>query len=75
MQKIDKIKKCNKCGKEIPLTCGASLGDGVELHVPWGYFSEKDGETHIFCLCEHCYDEMISGFSIPVTIQNRTELI
>lgn len=75
MQRIDKIKKCNKCGKEIPLTCAASLENGVELCVPWGYFSKKDGETHTFCLCEQCYDEMISGFLLPVTIQERTELL
>lgn len=74
MQRIEKTKKCNKCGKDIPLTCGITLNEGVELHVHWGYFSKKDGETHTFCLCEQCYDSMISEFEVPVTVKERTEL-
>ena len=45
------------------------------MKIDWGYFSNKDGETHQFCLCEDCYDEMIKKFRIPVHVSERTELL
>ena len=47
----------------------------VSLEIPFGFFSEKDGEIHCFDLCEFCYDRMIADFQIPVEIQEATELI
>lgn len=75
MQKIDIIKKCNNCGKELPVKCDVSLCDGAQIQIDWGYFSKKDGERHIFCLCENCYDKITSGFQIPVEVEEKTELI
>lgn len=60
---------CNRCKKEIPAVNGL-LQEGV-FHVDytWGYFSEKDGETHSFDLCEACYDAWLKEFQIPVTME------
>mgnify|MGYP003296373926 CR=1 FL=1 len=75
MQKIDTIKKCNKCGKELPGKYDACLIDGTRIQIDWGYFSKKDGQRHTFCLCEECYDKITSGFLIPVKVEEKTELI
>ena len=40
-----------------------------------GYFSEKDGETHRFCICESCYDRIRAGFQIPVEIETAQEYL
>lgn len=74
-QKIDSIRYCNKCGKEIHVKYEAAFHGGAELQVEWGYFTRKDGEKHTFCLCEACYDKMISGFQIPVKVEHKTELV
>lgn len=75
MQKTDSIKYCNKCGKEILVKYEAAYHHGVGIQVEWGYFTGKDGEKHSFCLCETCYDQLVSGFEIPVTIEQKTELV
>ncbi len=62
---------CNKCGRELQ---GVTKEDALLVTKEWGYFSEKDMERHRFVLCEHCYDTMIAGFAIPVTIEEQTEL-
>ena len=60
---------CNCCGKEL-MVKGGIVREGVfSAEYSWGYFSEKDGETHSFDLCEECYDKWIGGFKIPVEIQ------
>lgn len=75
VQKIESIKACNKCGKEISAKYDALFGEGVIVRVDWGYFSAKDGQRHTFCLCEECYDKIVSEFEIPVTIEEKTELL
>lgn len=75
MQKKESIKYCNKCGKEILVKYDAAYHEGAVLQVEWGYFTSKDGEKHTFCLCEECYDNMISGFRIPVVVKHKTELV
>ena len=60
---------CNKCGRVIPVVEGVPQEDVLTVDKRWGYFSEKDGETHSFDLCEECYDKWIGGFKIPVEIQ------
>ena len=75
VKKTDVIKYCNNCGKEIPFKYDTCFGVGEEFQIDWGYFSAKDGERHTFCLCEECYDRMVSAFKIPVTIEEKTELI
>ena len=50
--------------------------EGVcHVEVPWGYFSEMDGEVHSFDLCEECYRKLIKEFAIPVTVRERKELL
>lgn len=58
---------CNKCGKEIVVTRGIPQEDVLDIEKRWGYFSEKDGRTDRFDICEDCYEEWIESFLIPVT--------
>ena len=68
-QKELKKMVCNCCGKEL-MVKGGIVREGVfSAEYSWGYFSEKDGETHSFDLCEECYDKWIGGFKIPVESQ------
>lgn len=48
---------------------------GIELQGRMGIFSDKDGESHCFELCEKCYDMIVADFMIPVEITERTELL
>lgn len=57
---------CNKCGREIPVSKGVPQEDFLEVEKSWGYFSDKDGETDRFDLCEDCYDEFVRSFKIKV---------
>ena len=41
----------------------------------FGYFGRKDKTTHQFDLCEDCYDKMTESFVVPVTEEERTELL
>lgn len=68
-QKELKKMVCNCCGKEL-MVKGGIVREGVfSAECSWGYFSEKDGETHSFDLCEECYDKWIGGFKIPVEVR------
>lgn len=58
---------CNKCGKEIAVIRGIPQEDVLDIEKRWGYFSEKDGQTDRFDICEDCYEEWIESFLIPVT--------
>lgn len=59
---------CNKCGKTIQME-NDILKEGVFMGVTtWGYFSNKDGETHEFDICEKCYDTFVGSFSMPIKI-------
>lgn len=60
---IDKVF-CNKCGKKIIAVNGVAKEGMFSVQYDWGYFSEKDGQSHAFDLCEECYDKMVSGFII-----------
>lgn len=58
---------CNLCGEEIVKADRQYFCDFMHVEKRWGYFSEKDGQTHSFDLCEKCYDSFIKTFKIPVT--------
>lgn len=47
------------------------------IQKQWGYFSQKDGETHTFCICERCYDEMgrERQWTVLPNVENTIELI
>ena len=66
---------CNQCGREIK-TEKEIIKEGIcSVEMDWGYFSDKDGESHKFDLCEKCYDFLMRNFLIPVEISRRTELL
>lgn len=71
IQKTQEVAKiiCNKCGKEIEVTNGVMEQEMCSVEKRWGYFSQKDNEVHRFDLCEACYDEFVSTFSVPVEIE------
>ena len=71
--KIQKLEKmvCNCCKKEIRTADGEPREGVFSVNYEWGYFSEKDGETHSFDLCEACYDKWIAGFQIPIEIEEK----
>ncbi len=66
---------CNGCGKTIMIKNGIAREGVASIELDWGYFSEKDGEHHSFCLCESCYDKLVKTFAVPVKIHEKSELI
>lgn len=62
---------CNGCGKEIH----TDIQDFLKIQKEWGYFSSKDLELHEFCLCEECYDRILSDLKIPASIIEKTEVL
>ena len=66
---------CNMCGREIKVEKGIAREGVLSVEQNWGYFSEKDGEVHTIRLCEHCYDQWVRSFKVPVTIREQTELL
>lgn len=66
---------CNQCGRELRLENGIVQEGMFKGETHWGYFSDKDGEKHSFDLCEECYDRLIGGFLVPVTVEDETELL
>lgn len=66
---------CNKCGKKIKVENGIAHEGVLSIVYGWGYFSEKDGQTHYFDLCEECYDRLIKTFLIPIDIEERNEIV
>lgn len=63
---------CNCCGRELSIENGILKEESIEFKHTFGYFSEKDGQTEEFDLCEACYQKIIGKFQIPV--KGRTEL-
>lgn len=57
---------CNMCGKVTP---EPSIYESFSVYHYWGYGSRKDGEAHVWDLCEDCYDNLISKFKIKVDIR------
>lgn len=66
---------CNCCGRKIRTEKDMILEGVFHGEVQWGYFSEKDGETHSFDVCETCYDQWVSNFQIPVEKKIENELL
>lgn len=72
-RKVQKIF-CNGCGRPMKIENGIVREGIFSGEVSFGYFSKKDGIRQEFDLCEECYDRMIRQFTIPVTVQEETEL-
>ena len=66
---------CNRCGRELKMENAILQEGAASMEIDWGYFSNKDGEHHSFCLCEDCYDKVTGEFQIPVTVEEKNELI
>ena len=66
---------CNSCGKKIETTDSTKREDYISIKKEWGYFSNKDGQIHIFHICESCYDTWTGQFRIPVKVEEQTELL
>lgn len=66
---------CNCCGKKLKIEKDLIQEGVFPVRMQWGYFSEKDGETHRFCICEPCYDRIRAGFQIPVEIETAQEYL
>lgn len=66
---------CNCCGKKLLVENGILKEECIHIVHDFGYFSEKDGETHSFDLCEDCYTQMIAKFRIPIESREQKELL
>lgn len=67
--------RCNRCGKDLQIQNGILIEECFHGKNIFGYFSEEDGVCEEFDLCEKCYQEMVLGFSVPVTRTEVTELL
>ena len=67
-------KVCNKCGKTLKVN-DIYREDYMEVVKNWGFFSNKDGKTYRFVVCEECCEELVKNFQIPVNISDTTELV
>lgn len=75
MDKMQDKIVCNKCGRELVVENGIIKQDFIAVNKPWGYFSDKDGKTYKFILCEECSDRLTADFAVPVEITDTTELL
>lgn len=66
---------CNRCEKKLFVENGLLKDSVYEGRQTFGYFSERDGVTHRFDLCEECYNEWIHMFRIPVLETENPEII
>lgn len=66
---------CNACGRELKQDRGILSEDALFVKKDWGYFSEKDLQTHEFILCESCYDEMTKNFKRQITMTEKSEAL
>ena len=67
---------CNVCGQLLQEDeQKTAQKDWLTVQKSWGYFSNKDGMKHRFCVCEDCYDKWVAGFLLPVEVSEETELL
>ena len=66
---------CNVCGKVLKSENGILKEDAFEAVKEWGYFSKKDLEVHKFVMCEECYDSFVKSFAVPVTVEQKQEVM
>lgn len=67
--------QCNCCGRELITKQNVVMEDYITIKKDWGYFSEKDGVTEEFLLCEKCVIRIEKMFAIPAHTYNTNELI
>lgn len=61
---MDKIR-CNKCGRVLKVENDIAKEDYIYICKQWGYFSDKDGKTQEFVVCEACMKLIEQDFVIP----------
>ena len=66
---------CNKCGRSLKVENGYLREFCFSADTVFGYFSQKDGMEHHFDLCEDCYDNLTSQFTVPVEETEELELL
>ena len=66
---------CNACGKKLAVEQGIVLEGVINVDHTGYYFSENDGQTDHFDLCEECYDQMTAAFKIAVETEEQTEYL
>lgn len=66
---------CNGCGRQLKVENGELKEGCFAGRQAFGYFSSMDGEMHSFDLCEECYRKMVNKFSVPVLVEEMTELV
>jgi ribosomal-protein-alanine N-acetyltransferase len=66
---------CNKCGKVLRSERGIAYEDYIYIRKDWGYFSQKDGKTQCFLLCESCVEQIARDFAIPASLEDTKELL
>lgn len=67
--------RCNKCGKLLKVKDGILKEGCLPVRISFDYFSNKDGSTHKWDLCEECYDKIVETFVIPVEEIEEVELL
>lgn len=80
MRQYDKASQlvkviCNQCEKELKVEDGILKEGHFEGKQTFGYFSDKDGMTHKFDLCEACYDKFVKNFKMPVEEIEEKEIL
>ncbi len=68
---------CNQCGREIRMDGVDSTSyeyhlaqaEVLQVKHQWGYGSKYDTECHAFDLCDECYEKLIRGFRIPISVE------
>ena len=66
---------CNCCKKELLVENGILKEECIHILHDFGYFSQRDGETQSFDLCEDCYVKITETFQIPAETNERKELL
>lgn len=66
---------CNCCKKELLVENGILKEECITVSHDFGYFSDRDGESQEFDLCEECYAKITAGFGIPVKTRQRMEFL
>ena len=66
---------CNQCGKELLVEDGILKEGCFSIDYKFDYFSNKDGYIYRFDLCEHCFDQWIRKFKMPVEIEETKEFL
>jgi ribosomal-protein-alanine N-acetyltransferase len=66
---------CNGCGRSIKVVNDIPREDYVRVSKAWGFFSEKDGITEDYVLCEACHKRMTEALTIPPTRRDTVELL